>query len=123
MLGTYCLSSGYYDAYYKRALKVRTKIIEDFEKAFNKVDVILAPTTPTPAFKIGEKSGDPLSMYLSDIYTVSVNLAGLAAISVPAGNIDGLPVGAQFIAPPFTEEKLFAVTSIFENNYDFTRNS
>ncbi|MBI2057952.1 MAG: Asp-tRNA(Asn)/Glu-tRNA(Gln) amidotransferase subunit GatA [Candidatus Yanofskybacteria bacterium] len=103
ILGTYALSSGYYDAYYLRAQKVRTLIRQDFEKVFEKFDIIVGPTTPTPAFKIGEKE-DPLSMYLSDIYTVSVNLAGLPAISVPCGKVGDLPVGLQIIGKKFDEE-------------------
>jgi aspartyl-tRNA(Asn)/glutamyl-tRNA(Gln) amidotransferase subunit A len=118
MLGTYTLSSGYYDAYYKKALKVRTLIKEDFDRAFEKVDVVLGPTSPCLPFKIGEKSDDPLSMYLADIYTVSVNLAGLPGISIPCGQSQGLPVGLQLIGAPFEEEKLLAIASLFEKNYD-----
>ena len=118
MLGTYTLSSGYYDAFYKKALKVRTLIKKDFDKAFEKVDVILGPVSPFPAFKIGEKSDDPLSMYLSDIYTVSVNLAGLPGISIPCGFADGLPVGLQLIGNSFEEDKLLSIASLFEKNYD-----
>jgi len=109
MLGTYTLSAGYYDAYYLKAQKVRSLIKSDFDRAFLKVDAILAPTTPTVAFKIGEKVDDPLSMYLSDIFTVSVNLAGLPAISVPVGDIDGLPVGLQIIGKPYQEELLLKI--------------
>ena len=106
-LGTYSLSSGYYDAYYVRALKVRRLIKKDFDEAFKKVDVILTPTSPTAAFKMGEKITDPLSMYLSDIYTISVNLAGLPAVSFPCGfTKDNLPIGAQLIAKDFAEETL-----------------
>jgi aspartyl-tRNA(Asn)/glutamyl-tRNA(Gln) amidotransferase subunit A len=115
MLGTYTLSSGYYDAYYKRALKARTLIKQDFEKAFEKVDVILGPTSPCLPFKIGEKSDDPMSMYLADIYTVSVNLAGLPAISIPCGQSkSGLPIGMHLIGAPFEEEKLLSIASLFE---------
>ena len=115
MLGTYALSTGYYDAYYLKAEKVRTLLIEDFEKAFKKVDVIFTPVSPTPAFKIGEKSEDPLSMYLSDIFTVSANLTGLPAISVPAGFAKGgLPVGLQIIGKPFEEEKILKVSQFFQ---------
>ncbi len=104
MLGTYALSAGYYDAYYLKALKVRTIIRNDFLEAFKDVDVIITPTTPTPAFKLGEKIDDPLQMYLSDIFTVSVNLAGLPGLSVPVGfNPDGLPIGMQIIGRPFDE--------------------
>ena len=98
MLGTYALSSGYYDAYYLKAQKVRTLIMQDFLKAFEKVDVILTPVAPTPAFRIGEKVNDPLQMYLSDIFTIPVNLAGTCGISVPAGfSGGGLPIGLQLI--------------------------
>jgi len=114
MLGTYALSAGYYDAYYLRAQKVRTKIREDFEKAFQKVDLIFTPTTPTTAFKLGEKISDPLTMYLSDIYTVSVNLADLPAISIPVGKINNLPVGLQIIGRPFEEEKIFQAAHILK---------
>lgn len=119
MLGTYTLSSGYYDAYYKRALKVRTLIKQDFEKAFEKVDAIIGPTSPCLPFKIGEKSDDPMSMYLADIYTVSVNLAGLPAISIPCGKSQtGLPIGMHLIGAPFEEEKLLSIASLFEKKYD-----
>lgn len=112
MLGTYALSAGYYDAYYLQAQKMRTLIREDFEKAFRQVDCLLLPTAPTTAFKIGEKINDPLKMYLSDIYTVSANVAGLPAISVPCGVAGKLPVGAQIMAPWFDEEKLFEVSKL-----------
>jgi len=118
MLGTYTLSSGYYEAYYKKALKVRTLIKDDFLKAFGKVDVVLGPTSPCLPWKIGEKSDDPMSMYLADIYTVSVNLAGLPGISVPCGSSNGLPIGMQLIGNVFEEEKLLAIASLFEKNYD-----
>ncbi len=109
IMGTYSLSSGYYDAYYLKALKVRTLIKNDFEKVFKKYDVLITPTTPTTAFKIGEKTEDPLQMYLSDICTIPVNLAGLPAISIPCGKVDGLPVGMQIIGKPFSEETLIRV--------------
>ncbi len=109
MLGTYALSAGYYDAYYLQAQKVRTKILDDFKKVFKEVDVILTPTSPTPAFKIGEKVDDPLKMYLSDIYTVPVNLAGVPALSMPCGRIDSLPVGLQIIGKHFSEDLIFKV--------------
>lgn len=109
MIGTYALSAGYYDAYYLRAQKVRTLIQRDFDRAFKKVDVIFTPTTPTSAFKIGEKAKDPLSMYLSDIFTVSINLAGLPALSVPCGKAEGLPVGLQIIGKSFEENRILEV--------------
>lgn len=118
MLGTYALSAGYYDAYYLKAQKVRRLIKEDFAKNFKKVDIIAGPTTPGPAFKIGEKTGDPLQMYLEDIYTVSLNLAGVPGLSLPAGTVlrDGqkLPIGLQLVAPWFEEEKLLNVAKITE---------
>jgi len=108
MLGTYVLSSGYYDAYYKKAQQVRTKIKEDFERAFEKVDIIATPTSPTTAFKFGAKTADPLSMYLADVFTVPINLAGVPALSLPCGTSEGLPIGLQFIAPWFQERVLFS---------------
>jgi aspartyl-tRNA(Asn)/glutamyl-tRNA(Gln) amidotransferase subunit A len=115
MIGTYALSSGYYDAYYKKASQVRALIKRDFEEAFKQCDVILTPTSPTPAFKIGEKMDDPLQMYLSDIFTISTNLAGIPGISVPCGfTKDGLPIGAQFLAGHFEEGKLIQIASAFE---------
>jgi len=114
MLGTYALSSGYYEAYYLRAQKVRTKVIEDFEKVFKKVDVLLTPTSPFLPFKIGERIKDPLAMYLVDVYTVSVNLAGLPALSLPAGFVGKLPVGLQIIGQPFEENRILEVGEIFE---------
>lgn len=120
ILGTYVLSSGYYDAYYLRAQKIRTLIRGDFETAFEKVDAILTPTSPTPAFRRGERSDDPLSMYLSDIYTISVNLAGLPAISVPSGFTEsGLPIGLQVIGKAFGEADMFAVAHAFEQAHDY----
>jgi len=120
MLGTYALSSGYYDAYYLKAQKVRTLIYQEFMDAFNKVDVIITPTTPDVAFKIGEKSNNPVEMYLSDIFTVSVNMAGLPAISVPAGFKNSLPIGMQIIGKPFDEGTVLQVADRFEklNNYN-----
>ena len=109
MLGTYVLSAGYYDAYYLKAQKVRTLIKKDFDKAFEKVDVLMTPTSPVTAFKLGEKTNDPVAMYLSDIYTVSVNLAGLPAISIPCGEINGLPVGLQIIGNQFADEKIIQI--------------
>ncbi|NQY32344.1 MAG: Asp-tRNA(Asn)/Glu-tRNA(Gln) amidotransferase subunit GatA, partial [Coraliomargarita sp.] len=122
ILGTYVLSSGYYDAYYLRAQKVRTLIRNDFDAAFEKVDAILTPTSPTPAFKRGERSDDPLAMYLSDIYTISVNLAGLPAISVPSGFTEsGLPIGLQVIGKAFGEAEMFAVANAFEKAHDYAQ--
>ena len=115
ILGTYILSAGYYDAYYARAQKVRRLIKKDFDFAFENVDVILTPTTPSTAFKFGEKTADPLSMYLADIYTVSVNLAGVPAISIPSGEINGLPVGLQLIGKSFDDIKLLQIAKITEN--------
>jgi len=114
MLGTYALSAGYYDAYYLKAQKVRTLIKEDFDKAFQKVDVILTPTSPCPAFKISEKIKDPLLMYLSDIFTVSSNLVGLPAISIPAGFVEKLPVGLQLIGKLFEEDKILKIGQLIE---------
>jgi aspartyl-tRNA(Asn)/glutamyl-tRNA(Gln) amidotransferase subunit A len=117
MLGTYVLSSGYYDAYYRRALKVRRLIKEDFDKAFAEVDVIITPTTPTTAFKIGEKTNDPLTMYLSDIYTVTINLAGICGMNIPAGKDEkGLPFGMQLLGNFFDESKLIRVGDFIEKN-------
>jgi len=119
MLGTYVLSSGYYDAYYLKAQKVRTLITQDFRKAFEKCDLLLTPTTPTPAFNIGEKSDNPLQMYLSDIFTISVNLAGLPAIAVPGGfSSAGRPIGVQFIANHLGEPALFSAASAYEKLRD-----
>jgi aspartyl-tRNA(Asn)/glutamyl-tRNA(Gln) amidotransferase subunit A len=120
MLGTYVLSSGYYDAYYLKALKVRTKIKGDFDKAFADCDFIITPTSPTAAFKIGERTDDPLSMYLSDVYTISANLAGIPAISIPCGFTNsGLPIGLQILAEAFGEETIFKAAHAFEQNTDF----
>lgn len=114
MIGTYALSAGYYDAYYLQAQKIRRLISEDFKTVFKEVDVILGPTTPTPAFKIGEKADDPVSMYLSDIYTISVNLAGLPGMSIPAGFVNNLPVGLQLISNYFTEAKLLNIAHQYQ---------
>lgn len=117
MLGTYSLSSGYYDAYYKKASQVRGLIKRDFEEALKDCNVILTPTTPTPAFTIGEKTDDPMQMYLSDIFTISANLAGIPGISVPCGYTQsGLPVGIQFLAGHFEEGKLLQIASAYERN-------
>ena len=114
ILGTYVLSSGYYDAYYAKAQKVRRLIQEDFREAFKEVDVILGPVAPTPAFKIGEKTNDPLQMYLSDIFTIPVNLAGLPAISIPVKQKEGLPVGFQLIGRHFREEDILGIGNFYE---------
>lgn len=121
LLGTYALSAGYYDAYYLKALKVRTLMLKDFQKAFEKVDIILTPTSPTVAFKIGEKTGDPLSMYLSDIFTITGSLAGIPVISVPCGkNSENMPVGMQLMANHFQESLLLRVAHHFEKAGGFT---
>ena len=114
MLGTYVLSAGYYDAYYKKAMQVRTLIKDDFEKAFAKADVIITPSSPTLPWKFGEKMADPLKMYLSDVFTVTANLAGIPGLTVPAGFIDGLPNGLQILGPHFSEDMLFRVGHAFE---------
>jgi aspartyl-tRNA(Asn)/glutamyl-tRNA(Gln) amidotransferase subunit A len=120
MLGTYALSSGYKDAYYLKALKVRRLIKNDFDAAFEKCDVIMGPTAPTAAFKKGEKSDDPLSMYLSDIYTISCNLAGIAGISIPCGFTKGnLPIGLQLLSPPFDEERMLRIARMYEAATDW----
>jgi aspartyl-tRNA(Asn)/glutamyl-tRNA(Gln) amidotransferase subunit A len=120
MLGTYALSSGYYDAYYKRAQQVRTLICRDFEAAFKDVDLIATPTAPTPAFKLGEKADDPMTMYLSDIFTISVNLAGVPALSLPCGfSQGGLPIGLQLIGPAFSEPRLFAAGHAYEQAHEW----
>jgi aspartyl-tRNA(Asn)/glutamyl-tRNA(Gln) amidotransferase subunit A len=120
MLGTYALSSGYYDAYYLKAQKVRTLIMQDFLKAFETVDVLLTPVAPTPAFKVGEKVNDPLQMYLSDIFTIPVNLAGTCALALPAGiSQGGLPIGLQLIGRPFGEESILAAGYAFEQATDW----
>ncbi|MDG5785950.1 Asp-tRNA(Asn)/Glu-tRNA(Gln) amidotransferase subunit GatA [Evansella sp. AB-P1] len=119
MLGTFALSSGYYDAYYKKAQKVRTLIKQDFEEVFNKFDVIIGPTAPTTAFKIGEKVNDPLTMYATDILTIPVNLAGVPAISVPSGLAGGLPVGLQIIGKFFDEATIYRVAHAFEQATNF----
>ncbi len=120
ILGTYVLSSGYYDAYYKKAQKVRTLIINEFRKNFEKYDVILTPTSPTTAFKFGERSNNPLQMYLADLYTVPVNIAGIPAISIPCGvDSKNLPIGLQLIGKHFAEDMLFRVAYSFEQEFKF----
>ncbi len=118
MIGTYALSSGYYDAYYLRALKIRALIKRDFDQAFEKCDCVLCPTSPTPAFKAGEKTGDPLQMYLCDVFTVTCNIAGIAGMSLPCGFTSGekpLPIGMQLLGPAFGEEKLFRIARMYES--------
>ncbi|MCS7196117.1 MAG: Asp-tRNA(Asn)/Glu-tRNA(Gln) amidotransferase subunit GatA [Aquificaceae bacterium] len=117
LLGTFALSAGYYDAYYLKAMKVRRLIAQDFERVFEKVDLVATPTSPSPAFKFGEKTSDPISMYLSDIFTVSVNLAGLPGISIPVGLSGGLPVGGQLIGRAFDEATLLRVSYWWEQIY------
>ncbi|HET6629678.1 MAG TPA: Asp-tRNA(Asn)/Glu-tRNA(Gln) amidotransferase subunit GatA [Woeseiaceae bacterium] len=121
MTGTYVLSAGYYEAYYLRAQKVRQLITADFRKAFEKVDVIAGPTAPTPAFALGEKTGDPVTMYLNDIYTIGANLAGLPGISVPCGFAAGLPVGLQLVGPHFAEERVLQVAHQYQQLTDWHR--
>ena len=121
MIGTYVLSAGYYDAYYVKAQKVRALIFKDFEEAFKKADVLLTPTAPFAAFAIGEKMDDPVQMYLNDVFTVPASLAGLPAISVPAGlSADGLPLGLHMIGRPFDEVTLFRAAAALENAARFT---
>jgi aspartyl-tRNA(Asn)/glutamyl-tRNA(Gln) amidotransferase subunit A len=114
MLGTYALSSGYYDAYYLKAQKVRTLIRQEFDEAFKSYDVLVAPTAPTTAFPIGAKTDDPYAMYLNDVCTLPVNIAGLPGISVPCGFVDGLPVGLQIIGRPFDEATVLRVARSYE---------
>jgi aspartyl-tRNA(Asn)/glutamyl-tRNA(Gln) amidotransferase subunit A len=115
MLGTYALSAGYYDAYYLKAQKVRTLIKGDFDTTFEQVDVIVAPTSPTTAFRIGEKADDPLQMYLSDVFTLSMNLAGNCGLSLPCGfDENGLPIGLQIMGPPLGEEQVLRVAHAYE---------
>jgi aspartyl-tRNA(Asn)/glutamyl-tRNA(Gln) amidotransferase subunit A len=119
MLGTYALSSGYYDAYYGTAQRVRTKIADDFREAFGSVDFIVTPTAPGTAFKLGEKSADPLAMYLNDFCTVPMSLAGIPAISIPSGLSDGLPVGLQLAGPAFSENRLLDAAHALERAIGF----
>jgi aspartyl-tRNA(Asn)/glutamyl-tRNA(Gln) amidotransferase subunit A len=120
ILGTYVLSSGYYDAYYLRAQKVRTLIRQDFLNAYKEVDAIITPTSPTPAFKKGEKASNPLAMYLSDIYTIGVNLAGLPGVSIPCGfSKTGLPIGLQIIGQPFGEADMLAIANVYDREHDW----
>jgi aspartyl-tRNA(Asn)/glutamyl-tRNA(Gln) amidotransferase subunit A len=122
MIGTYALSSGYYDAYYVRALQLRTLIRQDFDAAFSQCDAIICPTSPIPAFKVGEKSGDPLQMYLCDVFTVTCNIAGIAGLSLPCGFTSGakpLPIGMQLLGPNFSEEKLLRIARMYEAATDW----
>lgn len=121
LLGTYALSAGFYDAYYLKAQKVRTLVRRDFEVAFSEVDALLAPTTPSVAFPLGEKTDDPLEMYLSDVYTVPINIAGICAISIPAGFVHGLPVGLQIIGKPLGEQTILRAAHAFEAATEHTR--
>jgi len=122
MLGTFALSTGYYDAYYLKAQKVRTLIRRDFDSAFKTCDIIVTPTAPTTAFKIGEKIADPLQMYLSDIFTISVNLAGLPGLSLPCGyDGQGMPIGLQIIGAPFEEGAILRAADVYERSGAFVR--
>jgi aspartyl-tRNA(Asn)/glutamyl-tRNA(Gln) amidotransferase subunit A len=124
MLGTYALSAGYYDAYYLKAQKVRTLIKQDFEAAFSQVDILITPTAPTTAFKAGEKTADPLSMYLSDLMTIPVNLAGLPGISIPCGFDDkGMPIGLQLISNVLREDILLQVAHAYEQSTEWHKRS
>ncbi|MHC1745625.1 MAG: Asp-tRNA(Asn)/Glu-tRNA(Gln) amidotransferase subunit GatA [Negativicutes bacterium] len=119
MLGTYALSSGYYDAYYMKALKVRTLVKRDFDRAFEKVDVLITPTAPSPAFKIGAMANDPLAMYMQDVCTIPVNLAGVPGISLPCGFVDGMPIGLQIIGKPLAEDTLLRAAYTYEQQNDY----
>ena len=120
MLGTYALSKGYYDAYYLKAMKVRRLIRQDYDQAFQNVDILLGPVTASPAFRFGEKTDDPLAMYLEDLYTVTANLAGIAGISIPCGfTSKSLPIGLQLQAPPFQEERLLRAAHMFQQATDW----
>ncbi len=122
MLGTYVLSAGYYDAYYRKASQVRTLIIRDFQEVFQKVDLILTPVAPTPAFRRGEKTSDPLQMYLTDIFTISANLAGIPGLSLPCGfSPGGLPIGFQILGNYFEEDRLLQAGQAFEQATDYHR--
>jgi aspartyl-tRNA(Asn)/glutamyl-tRNA(Gln) amidotransferase subunit A len=119
MLGTYALSAGYYDAYYLKAQKVRTIIRQEFDKAFDKYDVLITPTAPTTAFKFGEKINDPVAMYMSDICTIPVNIAGIPGMSIPVGFSNGLPIGMQIIAKSFNEEAIFRTAFAYEQTTEW----
>jgi aspartyl-tRNA(Asn)/glutamyl-tRNA(Gln) amidotransferase subunit A len=120
LLGTFALAAGYYEAYYGSAMRARALLSEDFDRAFEQADVIVCPSIPAPAFRLGEKTEDPLTMYLSDIFTVPASLAGLPAISLPSGLSGGLPLGLQIMAPRFAEETLFAAAGALEREISFT---
>ena len=120
MLGTYVLSSGYYDAYYAKAMKVRSIIINEVNEAFDKVDALIAPVAPTPPFKIGEKVNDPLKMYLTDVYAATANLSGIPSLALPFGfTKQGLPLGFQLMGPRFSEKTLFALGKLFEKSTNY----
>jgi aspartyl-tRNA(Asn)/glutamyl-tRNA(Gln) amidotransferase subunit A len=119
MIGTYALSSGYYEAYYGKAQQVRTKIVEDFRAAYEQVDFVVTPTSPTVAFKLGERTEDPLAMYLSDYFTVPMSLAGTPAMSIPCGLSDGLPVGFQIAGPAFSESRILDAAHALEKAIGF----
>ncbi len=119
MIGTYALSSGYYEAYYGKAQQVRTKIAEDFRAAFEQVDFVVTPTSPTVAFKLGERTADPLAMYLSDYFTVPMPLAGIPAVSIPCGLSEGLPVGFQIAGPAFREGRILDAAHALEKAIGF----
>jgi aspartyl-tRNA(Asn)/glutamyl-tRNA(Gln) amidotransferase subunit A len=119
MIGTYVLSAGYYDAYYLKAQRVRQLISRDFAQAFGEVDVLVGPTSPTPAFPIGSKTSDPITMYLNDIYTIGANLAGLPGMSIPCGFVDGLPVGLQIVGPHFSEARMLNVAHRYQTETDW----
>jgi aspartyl-tRNA(Asn)/glutamyl-tRNA(Gln) amidotransferase subunit A len=121
MTGTYVLSAGYFDAYYLKAQKVRRLITDDFRAAFEQVDLVIGPTTPTPAFDIGAKINDPVTMYLNDIYTIGANLAGLPGVSLPCGFVDGLPMGLQLVGPHFAEAKLLNAAHHYQQVTDWHR--
>jgi aspartyl-tRNA(Asn)/glutamyl-tRNA(Gln) amidotransferase subunit A len=123
MLGTYALSAGYYEAFYKKAQQVRTLVAQDFKRAFEEVDAIIDPTSPTVAFKIGEKLDDPLAMYLTDIYTVPANLAGVPGVSVPCGFSEGLPIGMQVLGRHFDEATILRVAHAYQQVTDWHRRS
>jgi len=119
LTGTYVLSAGYYDAYYLKAQQVRQLIAQDFAAAFEQVDLIAGPTTPTPAFPLGQKTDDPVAMYLNDIYTIGANLAGLPGLSIPCGLVEGLPVGLQLIGPHFAEAQLLGAAYRYQQATDW----